>query len=475
VSIDSGAGDGAGLPHGAYRHCEPPRLCGVVRNGAPAAQHVVVNRSACSPELAFASVADLQYHMHAVQPDAFPLPFSADGTAGAGGVPEGCVAGGLHTRFFAFRGKHEQWLQDVPALPDVAKAVEAVRAMPGVVEACKGFRSLVAGDAEGAAAADPRGPASDAAITLLGTASAVPGRYRNVSGILLSTCATEDSNVPGWIALLDAGEGTLGSMYRKYGDGLPDALRNLRVAFITHMHADHHLGLVSILIERAKVIASDEAPLLVVGPRKLHEWLSRLGATMKLSFRFVPCGDVTRGRRSEAVQAELARGGLTSLTAVEVIHCHSSYGVVLERCKPADVGDKSLDASTVEPFTVVYSGDCRPSDSLIDVGQGATVLIHDATFDGDMLEDAKKKKHSTIPEALGVGVAMGAKYTVLSHFSGRKQNCAPNVGDDAAVDTRAIMAHDGMHLNLGRLDEAANGTPAISAMLTHYMKRDIAE
>jgi ribonuclease Z len=75
--------------------------------------------------------------------------------------------------------------------------------------------------------------------------------------------------------------------------------------------------------------------------------------------------------------------------------------------------------ATGKPFRVVYSGDCRPTPALIKAGQGATILIHDATFDADLIVDARKKKHSTVPEALRVGVAMGAEYTFLSHFSAR--------------------------------------------------------
>jgi hypothetical protein len=47
----------------------------------------------------------------------------------------------------------------------------------------------------------------------------------------------------------------------------------------------------------------------------------RYSKIVPLSFRFVPCVDVADGRASEVVQIELARGGLTGLAAVSVIHC----------------------------------------------------------------------------------------------------------------------------------------------------------
>lgn len=70
-------------------------------------------------------------------------------------------------------------------------------------------------------------------------------------------------------------------------------------------------------------------------------------------------------------------------------------------------------------FKVSYSGDCRPSNNFIKIGSGSTVLIHEATFDDEMQNDASAKKHSTTSEAIGVGVAMGAKRIILTHFSQR--------------------------------------------------------
>lgn len=106
--------------------------------------------------------------------------------------------------------------------------------------------------------------------------------------------------------------------------------------------------------------------------------------------------------------------------------------MILERQSSADAVEQQSEAdATEQPFRVVYSGDCRPTRRLVEAGRGATILIHDATFDGGMIEDAKKKKHSTIPEALTVGVDMGAEYTILSHFSARY----------AAPSTPAVSTH----------------------------------
>lgn len=43
--------------------------------------------------------------------------------------------------------------------------------------------------------------------------------------------------------LLDVGEGTLGQIYRFYGDNADDVLQNLKAVYISHLHADHHIGM----------------------------------------------------------------------------------------------------------------------------------------------------------------------------------------------------------------------------------------
>lgn len=66
-------------------------------------------------------------------------------------------------------------------------------------------------------------------------------------------------NIPDYGSiLLDAGEGTYGQLYRRFnqateGPNLEDILTRLQMLFISHMHADHHLGAAKVIVERKKV------------------------------------------------------------------------------------------------------------------------------------------------------------------------------------------------------------------------------
>lgn len=44
-------------------------------------------------------------------------------------------------------------------------------------------------------------------------------------------------------------------------------------------------------------------------------------------------------------------------------------------------------------------------------------MIHEATFSSDLEKNAKQNMHSTVKEALEIGIKAGAKYTALTHFS----------------------------------------------------------
>lgn len=122
-------------------------------------------------------------------------------------------------------------------------------------------------------------------VLLLGTGSMIPNKTRNVSANLVHFSSDG-------CALLDCGEGTLGQIIRFYGrDGADDILKKLKMIYISHLHADHHLGLINILTRRRK-LTSEKA--LVVAPHQINAWLSfynyRIGEIFS-TFELVPCSD----------------------------------------------------------------------------------------------------------------------------------------------------------------------------------------
>jgi ribonuclease Z len=86
---------------------------------------------------------------------------------------------------------------------------------------------------------------------MLGTGCAVPSKHRAPAAIYLHAFSRGG-------VLLDAGEGSLGQLHALFGpEGARGALRGLSAIFISHHHADHHLGLMR-LLEVLHLIASDD-------------------------------------------------------------------------------------------------------------------------------------------------------------------------------------------------------------------------
>jgi ribonuclease BN (tRNA processing enzyme) len=77
----------------------------------------------------------------------------------------------------------------------------------------------------------------------------------------------------GTSALFDAGEGTWFQLRSAVGaEEALNVLDSLTLVFISHLHADHHLGLPLILSQRCK--RGSPNPLIVVGPALLLPWLT---------------------------------------------------------------------------------------------------------------------------------------------------------------------------------------------------------
>lgn len=257
---------------------------------------------------------------------------------------------------------------------------------------------------------------SNPQLLFLGTASMKPGTYRNVSGIYFSQW--------GGGMLLDCGEGSYYQLVRSYGTEILNVLLELKVILITHMHADHHLGIIKILHERAKVT---HEKLVICGPPILQVYLEACSKSLGPFFYTFHNPD------------NISVPGV-EIKAVAVDHRIEAYGFVI---------------SHPSGWKLVYSGDTRPCPELIQAGYNATVLIHEATFDDILSEMASKKFHSTLSEALAVASAMEVWKVVLTHFSQRYSK----IPENAKVDS--IYTFDLMKFNFSDCTMLANIMPTL--------------
>jgi len=128
-------------------------------------------------------------------------------------------------------------------------------------------------------------------------------------------------------------------------------------------------------------------------------------------------------------------------------------------CEVLDGSSNSnSDKEGIDGWSLVYSGDTRPCGRLISLGRGATVLIHEATFEDGKEAEAVAKRHSTVSEALAVSREMSVQRLILTHFSQRYPSAPPTPKLGWAG---AVLAFDFMELTFRDLLWAPALTPIL--------------
>ncbi|GAA6036325.1 hypothetical protein JCM8097_001668 [Rhodosporidiobolus ruineniae] len=288
-------------------------------------------------------------------------------------------------------------------------------------------------------------------VTPLGTGSAIPSKYRNVSATLLHLPPRPDVAEQEYL-LLDAGEGTWGQIARRFGEGnkekgepsKEDVLRGIKLLFLSHLHQDHHAGIATILRHRAKLSPPPSSPLTIVCPPNARTYLFEQQQLFDLGLyerdggkevRFIdnpllePGKTLQTGSRAYNTLEDLkTRLGLSEVTAVPVLHRCRAWGVV--------IGHSS-------GWKVVFSGDTMPCAALAEAGKGASLLVHEATIEDDMPEVAEAKGHSTFGQAIDVAVKMEARHLLLTHFSARYPKLPPlsTYFSSSSAETADATAH----------------------------------
>lgn len=79
--------------------------------------------------------------------------------------------------------------------------------------------------------------------------------------------------------------------------------------------------------------------------------------------------------------------------------CHKTHRRVEYRVGSLHVCSLASD----HVLRIRFSGDTQPTNTLVNAGRNATLLIHEATMADDQVDMAKKKAHSTFGQAIDIG------------------------------------------------------------------------
>ena len=301
-------------------------------------------------------------------------------------------------------------------------------------------------------------------VTFLGTAASRPTVGRNAAALAVQR--------EGDLMLFDCGEGTQRQMMR-YATGF-----GVDAIFVTHMHADHFLGITGLL--RTLGLQGREEPLELFGPpgsRATLDVMVRLGSE-RIPF---PC-PIRELAPGDAVQ----RGGYR-IAAFGVDHGVRAVGYALveddrlgrfdvERARELGVPEGPLfgrlhrgeavqvDGRVVQPADVVgprrpgrrvvYTGDTRSCADAREAARAADLLVHDCTFGEEEAERARETYHATAAGAARTALEAGVRRLLLTHVSARyADDPRPLEEEAAAVYPGARVAHDGLVLEIPFADQ----------------------
>ncbi len=297
-------------------------------------------------------------------------------------------------------------------------------------------------------------------MIFLGTGGSWPTVKRNVSAIAVKR--------GGEILLFDCGEGTQRQIQRS---GL--SYMQIKSIFISHFHGDHFLGLPGLI--QTMQLNDRKEPLTIYGPRGI----SRIVEIVKNLGYFRPSYEIVG---KDVDEGDEIRFDGYSVRPFRVEHNVPALGYVLEedmrpgrfnKKKALELGIpegplfgrlqrgesiKLKDGRVITPDMVlgpprpgrkvVYTGDTKPCNKVVEFARNADLLIHDATFLSDLEDVAIEYGHSTARQAAEIAKEANVDRLVLTHIS-------PRYLDDRAIEEEAknifensIVARDFLKLEV---------------------------
>ena len=274
-------------------------------------------------------------------------------------------------------------------------------------------------------------------LEFLGTGAGSPAKFRNVSSVALKLLDEENA-----VWLFDVGEGTQHQI-------LHTTIRPRKVdkIFITHLHGDHIFGLPGFLSSRSFQGGEKLHPLTIYGPKGIADFvrISLKVSQTHLSYplRFVELTDegvifednkfkVSFQRldhRIECVGYRIEEKDHPGELLIDKLRAeHVPSGPIYGRIKAGEVvtlpDGRTLDGKDYigEPQKgriITILGDTRQAPGILELAQGADVLVHESTFGKGESKLARNYYHSTCIQAAKIANKVGVKQLLLHHISAR--------------------------------------------------------
>ncbi len=290
-------------------------------------------------------------------------------------------------------------------------------------------------------------------IVFLGTGASWPSVERNVPAVAVKRGSE--------IVLFDCGEGTQRQFQRS-------KLSYMQVSkvFITHLHADHFLGIAG-LVQTMRLNERKDT-LRIFGPpgtRGLMDMLLSIGKSrgqFRIEVRELRDKDEVAFDAYKVVAREVRHsvfalayalveddrpGRFNKARALELGVPEGRHFGQLQRGQPVALPDGRVvtPAHVLGPprrgRKVAYTGDCVPCEATVELARGGDVLIHEATYASDFKE-ATQYGHSTAAQAAFIAQKAGVGRLLLTHISPRYTDATVLVDEARKIFSESYEARD---------------------------------
>lgn len=298
-------------------------------------------------------------------------------------------------------------------------------------------------------------------MIFLGTSGSIPTPQRSLPAILIKYSGEQ--------LMFDCGEGT----QRQIIKAKTGFHRKMKI-FVSHMHGDHLFGLPGLL--QTMSLLKRTRKIEIFGPHGIVDYLDSINETVPFSKVYpIQVNEILHeGVVCETpkylVQANWGEHVIPNLlyTFLEKNRWGKFYpekakslGVPkgpfwsrLQEGKTVTLADGRLISpnEVVGPVRpgrkIVYSGDSKVFERLVQIAEGADLLIHESTFADDLIDKAKEDGHSTPSQVGAIARIAKVKRLVLIHISARYTNSNVLLNQAKPFFDNTLVAQDLLELNL---------------------------
>jgi ribonuclease Z len=302
-------------------------------------------------------------------------------------------------------------------------------------------------------------------VIFLGTVGSVPTADRALPSVVVKR--------KNEILMFDCGEGVQRQMIK----ARVGFHRKMKV-FVSHMHGDHVLGLPGLL--QTMSLFDRNQKLEVYGPIGVKAFIKAIQRTVQFVLTFpieiheIEAEGMVCDEKEYQVQAARTDHLIPSL-AYALVEKPRPGRFSPETARALGIPEgplwsklqqgKEVRTSTgkiIKPKLVVgaprpgrkiaYSGDTRPTESLVKVAENADLLIHEATLSDELLERAKEDGHSTPSQAAEIARKARVKRLILTHVSSRYKDTQQLLEQAQKIFPNVEMAEDFMKIDMSLSD-----------------------